>query len=534
MIEYKDIISRADSAWLQEQVGEMSVRVLQAFEERGVSTSELRRVFFSIVNPYDLLADSTRRKGMFDFLRLEEAQELCQTLDLNHEQEPFAVLGNLLMNRGSDKFQACCAFLGLPFENGLTKLESPAREPLKAGYGLFEHQRIAVQDVQESLQKKPKRVVLHMPTGAGKTRMAMHVVCQHLIAHPGTVVVWLANSEELCEQAAEEFQEAWSYLGNRTLNLYRFWGSRTLDMRSLEDGFFVGGFHKLYALVRSRMSELALLGDKTSLVVVDEAHKVIAPSYELVVEGISARQMQMPLLGLTATPGRTWNEPEVDAQLSHFFSKQKVTLKVPGFENPVDYLVSHGYLAEPTFRRLRYVSDKLSAYELKSLSEDLDVPASVLRKLASDERRSVLIIRELEAMLDRHKRIIVFATTVAHAEMVAAVLNARGHSCRCITGETGPVQRAEFINWYKLDNDDKRIIVNFGVLTTGFDAPLTSAALIARPTKSLVLYSQMVGRAIRGKSAGGNEKSEIVTVVDTALPGFGDLNKAFTNWEDIW
>ena len=53
-------------------------------------------------------------------------------------------------------------------------------------------------------------------------------------------------------------------------------------------------------------------------------------------------------------------------------------------------------------------------------------------------------------------------------------------------------------------------------------------------TKSLVLYSQMVGRAIRGKTAGGNEKAEIVTVVDTALPGFGDLSKAFTNWEDVW
>ena len=200
----------------------------------------------------------------------------------------------------------------------------------------------------------------------------------------------------------------------------------------------------------------------------------------------------------------------------------------------MDYLVSNGYLAEPTFRRLRYVSDKLSSYELKTLSEDLDVPASILRKLASDERRSVLIVRELEAMLDRHKRIIVFATTVAHAEMLAAVLSARGHSCRCITGETASTQRAEFIKWYKVDNDDKRIIVNFGVLTTGFDAPLTSAALIARPTKSLVLYSQMVGRAIRGKTAGGNEKAEIVTVVDTALPGFGDLSKAFTNWEDVW
>lgn len=78
------------------------------------------------------------------------------------------------------------------------------------------------------------------------------------------------------------------------------------------------------------------------------------------------------------------------------------------------------------------------------------------------------------------------------------------------------------------------MIVNYGVLTTGFDAPKTSSVLITRPTKSLVLYSQMVGRAIRGKLAGGNEEAEIVTVVDTTLPGFGNLAEAFKNWEDVW
>lgn len=78
------------------------------------------------------------------------------------------------------------------------------------------------------------------------------------------------------------------------------------------------------------------------------------------------------------------------------------------------------------------------------------------------------------------------------------------------------------------------VVVNYGVLTTGFDAPATSAAVIARPTRSLVLYSQMVGRATRGTRAGGNEKAEIVTVVDPHLPGFGSVADAFKNWEDVW
>ena len=78
------------------------------------------------------------------------------------------------------------------------------------------------------------------------------------------------------------------------------------------------------------------------------------------------------------------------------------------------------------------------------------------------------------------------------------------------------------------------ILVNYGVLTTGFDAPKASAVVIARPTRSLVLFSQMVGRAIRGPKAGGTEACEVVTVVDPSLPGFGDVAAAFLNWEDVW
>jgi hypothetical protein len=58
------------------------------------------------------------------------------------------------------------------------------------------------------------------------------------------------------------------------------------------------------------------------------------------------------LLGLSATPGRTWNDPDADEQLSDFFARKKVTLKVPGYENPVKYLIDEGYLAAPQFRRI--------------------------------------------------------------------------------------------------------------------------------------------------------------------------------------
>ena len=77
-------------------------------------------------------------------------------------------------------------------------------------------------------------------------------------------------------------------------------------------------------------------------------------------------------------------------------------------------------------------------------------------------------------------------------------------------------------------------VVNYGVLTAGFDAPRTSCVVIGRPTTSLVLYSQMVGRALRGPKSGGNRTCQIYTVADTSLPGFRSVATGFQNWEELW
>ena len=110
----------------------------------------------------------------------------------------------------------------------------------------------------------------------------------------------------------------------------------------------------------------------------------------------------------------------------------------------------------------------------------------------------------------------------------------RGFNADAITGDTPKLERESLIQGFKDDCSQTKILCNYGVLTTGFDAPKISATVIARPTKSLVLYSQMVGRAIRGVKAGGNATAEIVTVVDSQLPGFGSVASAFHNWEDVW
>ena len=103
-----------------------------------------------------------------------------------------------------------------------------------------------------------------------------------------------------------------------------------------------------------------------------------------------------------------------------------------------------------------------------------------------------------------------------------------------VTGESNERHRDRAIREFKSESETPMVLVNFGVSTSGFDAPKASAVVIARPTQSLVLYSQMVGCAIRGVRAGGTDSCEIATVVDLSLSGFGDVAEAFMNWEDVW
>ncbi|WP_442940770.1 DEAD/DEAH box helicase [Nostoc sp.] len=224
-----------------------------------------------------------------------------------------------------------------------------------------------------------------------------------------------------------------------------------------------------------------------------------------------------------------------DAQLAKFFAQQKVTLEIPGYDNPIDYLVDQQYLAKVNYRSLFYETGiELTPQDLNRINTELDIPQYILNRLAADEQRNLRIILELEALAQHHQRIIIFNTSVEHARLLASILRFRGFNTDAVTGDTPKSERERLIQSFKDEQPQTKILCNYGVLTTGFDAPKTSAAVIARPTKSLVLYSQMVGRAIRGLKAGGNAIAEIVTVVDSQLPGFGSVASAFHNWEDVW
>jgi DNA repair protein RadD len=532
---FDQILARADDQTMSHLIGQPALRLIMALDPKMATPSHLRKIAVQLHTREGMLLSRQHRELIIDLLTPEQARSLGAVLGIGSSSDVYAELKRIKIHRHSERERALFNF----FEVMLPQpeiVETPQEhQTAECSYPLFEYQRRAVSAIQRLLQKNPHRVLLHMPTGAGKTRTAMNIIADHLRQNEPTVVVWLAHSEELCEQAASEFEKAWSFLGNRPINIWRFWGSRELEPTRLQDGIVIAGLSKTYNAARSDISFIVELARHTSLVIIDEAHSAIAETYRLILDALVVQRQKTALLGLTATPGRTWADIRIDEQLAEFFNRQKVTLSMPGYANPIDYLVDQQYLAQVEYRSLFYKSGiELSNVDRERIKHQLEIPENVLKLLAEDEMRNLAIITEVEQLAKRHARILVFATTVHHADLLACILSVRGHKAASITSRTENRLRAQLIENFKSETDSVQILCNFGVLTTGFNAPRTSAALIARPTKSLVLYSQMVGRAIRGPRAGGNARAEIVTVVDHQLPGFGSVAESFINWEDVW
>ena len=377
-----------------------------------------------------------------------------------------------------------------------------------------------------------RRVVAHLPTGAGKTRVAAHVASELLNSSKYDdrgLIIWLASTSELCEQAAEELERAWGYLGRWDATVFRLWGDHTTDVSWVNGGFLVAGLQKLWSVGHRDRQPLIRLSSISAGIVFDEAHQAVAPTYESMVESLVWENP--PLLGLTATPGRATFPGASDIRLTELFRSNKVSIDPLGHPNPVSLLIEGEYLAFPTFHK---VSFETEAPEVSGAALDGDYGSSVLEAIGNDQMRFGRVIDLVEEVFHRHLRVMVFCPSVSNAVCTGKDLLDRGLSAGVITASTPAEERIQVIENFRNRTRPPMALLNYGVLTAGFDAPVTSCVVIARPTTSVVLYSQMVGRAMRGRRAGGNRDCEIYTVVDTNLPGFRSVADAFVNWEEIW
>lgn len=478
---------------------------------------------FESFNGYDRMYERDFRKLVYGSLSNADITSLCEMTNLPADGDFQTKIDRLLSLSWGNNEQTKTIMkvldipdIFLPPERVIVPGIEEIRRPDAPFKSLLDFQMDVYNSAISELENPYSRFIIQMPTGSGKTRTAMEIVAHEFNNHPDRSIVWLAHSEELCEQAVDCFKEVWEHIGEFDIDVMRVWGNNSLQELQ-RTTFVVAGLQKLYSVIRIPKSNRDLienLSNNISLIIFDEAHKAIAPTYQKVLKTLSSKYNNVRIIGLTATPGRGYiNSDTTETQkLLEYFNNKIIEID-SGDYTVFEFLRRRKILA--TMERDSLVTDilvRLSDKELKSIEKFWDYPEGFLKRLANDDNRNREIIQKLKSECDAKRKIIFFANSIDHSKFICALLVFLGFKAEHIDGSTKRERRADIISNFKEGKLD--VICNYGVLTTGFDAPKIDVVFISRPTLSIVLYSQMIGRGLRGPAIGGTETCKIIDVVD--------------------
>ena len=438
---------------------------------------------------------------------------------------------------GTDAAREFAVSLGLPPE--FASSANRRRDPQEIVEGppppsaLHDFQEEAVRALRAVVASSGDRAMLSLPTGAGKTRVMVETLVAETLRRPdrGRYVLWIAQQDELCEQAVGTFKRIWRQGGTpESLTIHRVWaGNRPKRAEGPQ-------------VVVATIQTFVRLGDdpryrwlcSPTVVVVDEAHHAIAPSYTQLLRVLATEvpKRRMPFVGLSATPHRRDGLSEESLRLAKRFDDRLI----PSMEKQwalQEALEERGILARADHLVLELPSDEqLTDAEREHVKTYCEFPPSVLERLARDKERNEVILDRVEGHLGevRDGRVLLFSASVNHAHLLAAELALRGIRSASVDGGTPSALRRYFLREFA--TGEIRVMVNCGVLTTGFDEPKVTAVVVARPTLSPVLYQQMIGRGLRGPANGGTASCEIITVADN-FQRFG-LKVSVEWFEQCW
>ncbi|KKO47254.1 carboxylate--amine ligase [Arsukibacterium ikkense] len=345
---------------------------------------------------------------------------------------------------------------------------------------LRDYQQQAVNAAISHFQHSNQSAVMVLPTGAGKSL----VLAELARVARGRVLI-LTHVKELVAQNAEKV----GLLGDN--------GSIFAAGLQQKDS----SAKTVIASVQSAARNLAQFNQPFSLLIIDECHRVSleeSSQYQLLFTHLRQHNPELKILGLTATPyrlGTGW------IYRSHYHGRvgsvEQASFERCIFELPLRPLINKGYLAKPV------LLDGLAAqYDFSSLqpANSLDYSEqqidSILGKMG---RATKLIVGQLCQLAASKQGILIFAATVRHANEVLSLLQQHGQDAALLTASTPHNERDQLISAFKAQQ--LKVLVNVAVLTTGFDAPHVDLIAILRPTASVSLFQQMVGRGLRSSPA---------------------------------
>ena len=352
----------------------------------------------------------------------------------------------------------------------MTYSPSDLQLPQTAMIELRDYQKDLLERVQEALEPDKARVMMQLPTGGGKTVIAAHLLSDYL--RGGRKAVWLTHRKELAGQTRRMLRETARI---RVPPEKRWVGSSPAP--HLMNGVVV--LMAQTAALRAAESGVWSKYDEGDLMIIDEAHHATAKGYELAMKRWRGR-----VLGMTATPWRLSEREGFDHLFGELICGPQVTdLQANAF------LCRSRVLVPPPDERIR-------GGEVDSTGDY--TPSGIVR--ANYDRPDIMTAGALRFWKEHahDRQTIFYAISVRHAHNLMEVFKEAGIGAGIMLGDTHPIERAETIA--EFDNGGLQVLMNVTVATEGFDLPDASCVVIARPTESLTLYLQMVGRGLRPKS----------------------------------
>jgi DNA repair protein RadD len=323
------------------------------------------------------------------------------------------------------------------------------------------YQADALEAIRAELRAGRRRVLLVSPTGSGKTTIAAEMV--RSAVSRGNRVLFLAHRKELIDQC-----------------------SARLDGCGVPHGVIMAGHSRFQPLEPVQVASIPTLVRRelppASLVVVDEAHHARATTYEKILAGYPAA----PVVGLSATPWR------IDGKgLGELFEAVVVAARVRD-------LIAQGHLV--SYSGFAYDHPSLASVDRKGADYD-----SHGLELVMGGRK---LVGNIVGQWQRHAggaRTVVFACTVAHSREIVERFRLAGVAAEHLDGETPKEERTAILE--RLSTGRTRVVSNVAVLTEGWDCPAVEVCVLARPTLSVGLFLQMVGRVLR--PAPGKQQARI-------------------------
>ncbi|MFQ3786190.1 DEAD/DEAH box helicase [Halomonas sp. A29] len=343
-----------------------------------------------------------------------------------------------------------------------------------AAPALRPYQQEAVRRVVAHFRASDEPAVVVLPTGSGKSL----VIAELARLARGRVLV-LAHVRELVEQNHAK---------------YLAYGLEA-DIFSAGLGRKESARQVVFGSVQSVVRNLALFDDSNfTLLVIDECHRVSPEedaSYRRVIECLRHANPRLKVLGLTATPYRL-GQGFIYHRHHHGMVRgdEACFFRDCVFEQPLRLMVKQGYLAPPN-----RVDAAVERYDFSALTPAASglYREEELNRVVAGNRATPGIIAEIVERAAERQGVMIFAASVAHAEEILGYLPQR--EAALVTGETPSRERERIIAAFKAK--ELKYLVNVAVLTTGFDAPHVDLIAILRPTESVSLYQQIVGRGLR-------------------------------------